>query len=1136
MRDCEMKKIISFGLAAVCALSAAGAKAACTAAADIDASVREAVCTFNLGRAEKSVPVLTRITDKNGDSDYYDEGYTDAGGNYSFTYNVRKGKTGYFNVEMTADGESAQTSFFIGESFTVEGESFKTKTFSPEIIKAEGMLSGGAMMRYNGGYTAKVCFLEYEFDAPAAGWYELTTRNSEFSQPWTTDFSVRVNSGTEYKPAKYADISKAYTDYKPSPSLMKEYRVGYFYLNEGANKMRIYLDKDDPAQNGNYVVFIDCFKFEMQGCRLDGIATNDSCGVYEYGNDVTLNVNFTADSPKNENYTYTLTDYYGNAENGSLTLSEGENTIPVNLGKKACGWYRFKLFKDETEAAFVTLSVVKPHSERYSGETPFAADYAGTYLLEKRDKFERETRAARLAGIGWMRERTSWRLYQHDSADEPYYADINRTADVLHQNGIKMTTILYGLPDWTDETKLFDIYNFQKKLAENTSVDIWEIDNETDGSPARGPADVYAAFYKAAALGNEAAGASAKTSMAAQCMNADASYNRLFMKNDLQSFGSIYNYHIHTALNDGEAPQLAGKNVLQHRAAAEDNGEKPFWITEAGIYVQADENGEMNDAQRAQQARYAVQSTVESLALGTDKHFWFIWPQYLENGKEMGTFDKNLNPNPSYQSYATLTYMLGKAEYKGKMKNENVSGYIFDTGKGTAAVMWAENETVVSLPFDKDAEITDMMGRSSAAAAENGSASITVGNDPIYVALGSEMPEYEAVRYNRRELSDVSFSEGQRIVIRQVFAGQSGTDARMGYTVRAGQTAQIKLEIYNFNDKAVAAKLRGSLYGSSVEFENDTVTLGAMSKTDVNVTLVPKENQLTGTQLNLIFDCTAEDGSTSSPSASYVIFEEDLENAEFTGALPLSQIARGWHTNNSGGTVTAIDTSDGVHFSVSFTNDARWAYPFIFTSGASPENSEGITFTAKADSGSEGAGYYNVYCDLSDGRKFSLGAVTDIPLKSEWVRVNRSWSDFKLQSNPNNVENAEKLDPSKITAISFGGIFYENEAGYTLKHIGFIRPPEDGVGVTVLSAWSGDEITKVQLTENSRSIGEYELIVASYDENGAVSGIGRKKISDRDAFASYDVNIKCKARSASVRLFAWDKKAFHPLSEAITVR
>ena len=221
----------------------------------------------------------------------------------------------------------------------------------------------------------------------------------------------------------------------------------------------------------------------------------------------------------------------------------------------------------------MTLSVVKPHSERYSGETPFAADYAGTYLLEKRDKFERETRAARLAGIGWMRERTSWRLYQHDSADEPYYADINRTADVLHKNGIKMTTILYGLPDWTDETKLFDI-----------------------------PADVYAAFYKAAALGNEAAGASAKTSMAAQCMNADASYNRLFMKNDLQSFGSIYNYHIHTALNDGEAPQLAGKNVLQHRAAAEDNGEKPFWITEAGIYVQADENGEMNDAQRAQQA------------------------------------------------------------------------------------------------------------------------------------------------------------------------------------------------------------------------------------------------------------------------------------------------------------------------------------------------------------------------------------------------------------------------------------------------------------------------------------------------------------------------------------------------------
>ncbi len=1124
-----MKKYILILLAALFVPS-------CTMAADIDVSInaetKEIEAVIDIGRNEKSVSAAAKVINSAGNIDYLADGYTDENGKWSFEYNT--GSAGYFDITAYTGGEKVTDTFFIGDTITVEAENVKRQTFSPSKVTAD-TLNGGAMIRYNGNSGINTYFLEYEFDAATAGIYELVSRTTAFGVRWTTDYTFSIN-GTVYTPAEYVVKIRDYTEYTGSTGLLKEYSLGRVYLTEGTNKLRITLDKNDPTESGIYSFHADCFKFELMGFEFDKITTNDAAGVYEQAEDVMLSIDFKAPAYREEEYTYIITDFENNTVcEETVSVKEGEMSIPVNLGQYDCGWYRFVLSKDGEEMSYVTFAVVPPYAERYAGETPFAADFASAQLVKTKENRRKLAKAAKLAGIQWVRERTSWNGMQTDENTEPYYNEINKITDIMHENGMKVSSILTNIPEWTDMTDLETIYNMQKKLSENTGIDMWEIDNENDGRTESGPADVYAAYYKAAALGNADAQTPSMMSMSAQCMDVDASYNRLFMKNDLISWSDIYNFHTHTTLGSNTLPVINSSMIGEHFEVSEVNGDRPFWITEAGLYIQTDENSEINDEQRAAQARYNIVSTVQSLAAGTEKHFWFIWPQFIENGKEMGTFDKYLNPNPSYQSQAVMSYVLGKAEIKGKLDISGAEGYVFDNGTSDVAVMWSENDTTAVFATDSSVTVTDIMGRETEVLSQNGSVTVNVGKYPVYVTFGQNISGYTPIIYDREHTAKTEYSAAERIVIQQIFEGQELSESRMGYILEEGKSQQMTVRLYNFNNSDKSVKLSGSLYGYDVIPKTDEITIPAMGNADVAVTLTPSGDTLTDTQLNLIFSVTA-DGEVSSPSAAYVVVQGEIKAPEIP-ASGYDSVAS-WKTSNigSGGNAVLTKTSDGIHFNVSTADGNRWFYPQLAVNSAQISSADGISFAVKADTASSGKGSYNVYCYLSDGRSYSLGGSSGIALTDRWIQINRTWDEFVIRSTPLGESDTRPIDLSLVRYISVGGNFDADNVGYTLKHLGYFNKTE-GEGITILSGWAGSDIAKAQIINNAGNIGEYVIIAAVYDGEGRLISLHTGDVEEKPAQITYDVNVKGDMRGSSVKLFAWNGfSGLVPLTECEEIR
>lgn len=1131
----SMKKYIMIPLAAIMSVQT-------VTAANIDISVntktKKIEAAVDMGRKEKSVATAAKITDSDGSIDYLADGFTDENGKWYFDYTTNK--SGNFDVTAYAGGTLVTDTFFIGDTITVEAENYSAKNtgYLTQTMTDDG-LSGGKLIAYGAkADSTKNYILKYEFNVQSEGMYALTARTTQLGVRWTTDYTIKIN-GTEYRPADYAEKIGDFTDYGQDKGLLKEYSLGSFHLNKGKNILMVTLDTDDPTESGDYIFYADCFTFDELGCEFDKITTTDAMGAYEYGTDVVINVDFTSYAYSGGEYTYTykITDFWNDETSaGTITLEKGEKTIAVDLGQYECGWYKFKLFENGTEISEVNFAVVPPYSERYTGETPFAADLDTAQLVRTNEMRRKFAKSAKLAGIQWVRERTSQNgLYTTDTS-KPYYKSVNKIADIMHENDLKVISVLY---DFKEETDLAAVYAAQKELSENTSVDMWEIDNETDGSAKKASADEYSAFYKASALGNADSGTDTKISMSSQCMEAYAPYNALFMKNDLMAFSDIYNFHTHTTYADGNTESLNKAITDRHIGAAKDNGDRPFWITEAGIYIQTDENKELSFTQLADQARYNVVSTVQSLAAGTDKHFWFIWPQFIENGKEMGTFDKNFNPNPSYQSQAVMTAKLGKAEIKGKFDFDGAEGYVFDSGNGDVAVIWAENDETLSLAADGDVAITDIMGKESTASANGGSVDVNVGKYPIYVTYANGTAYgYTPVSHNREYKTKTSYSAAERMVIRQSVEGIASSDARTGYMLEKGNTANVELEIYNFNNDEKTVTLNGSLYGYDVIFDEKEITVPAMQSVKTNVQLKPKGTAIEDMRLCLMFSCTA-DGETSSPSAGYVVVSDTEKQPDILASG--YNKASSWSKNiSSGGSAMLTETSGGLHFDVTTAaSDSwynKWYYPNLTTKSSETADTDGISFTVCADTDSDNCGVYNIYVYLSDGRSYYLGGNSGIKLSSKTARINRGWEEFVLNSSPLGTSDTRTIDPKLITRISFGGHFYTDNVGYTLKYLGYYKKAESG-GITILSGWSGNDIAKAQIVNNCGDIGEYVLAAAVYDESGKLLNVYCGDIGSKTANAEYDANIKGDMRGSTVKLFAWNGLSdITPLTKAEIIK
>ncbi len=744
-------------------------------------------------------------------------------------------------------------------------------------------------------YTYAASYYVY---APKAGSYELVVLSSDLKQEYTSDYFIEVNGKRALAAAERFKILEHFAS--PSQNddnLFKVMSLGTLTLNEGENVVTFTVDNADSQNVWNRIsFFLDYFTLTFvdqetpantalisyavspEGEQAELLQAAATVGVFDTR--IPLALCASAYFEEAGEQQYTVTDYYGNVIwQGKVSCSEKSLvTLTKTVKNHPTGYFTLRL----GEVAY-RYAVMPSLSERTLTDSPFAMDYAAYYLVKDPDAAFAIAAAARMAGVTWVRERADWRTYE-PSKGVYDFTSTEAVYRAIDKAGLKNLAMICAAPSWaTDPTGAqgmaggfantqLEIYQTTKAMTEYYAgvVDAWELWNESDHGFALETAELYAAWYKAAALGVLAADSNATVSFGGFCQpDANIDYVHLSMLNDLMAYSSIFNYHAHTSQSTqipdfSRLPMVEGTyGTLAHYNAQN----KPVWLTEAGLKIMSTTP---SDTQVLAQAPYIVTSTVQSLAMGSDKHFWFVLAPYTEAGGDFGTFSSDLQPRPTLAAEATMTRVLGEGKYLGELCDlpDGAYGYVFYTGSRAASVLWAGTSTSYTFEANQAVIVTDLMGKDRLVKPENGRITLEIGVDPIFVTY-SIAPAYQSKQTADATLQPLQvLTEAGRVILCPVFDGydiNDGVTKQQGHKI--GDGTKIRLYVTNFNDKAVTGRVSVTLEGFEVLGCEGEISVAPMSQTVVELTL--RQNGTQSIDGYILF--TGEFGGQSvSSSAAHV--------------------------------------------------------------------------------------------------------------------------------------------------------------------------------------------------------------------------------------------------------------------------
>ncbi|MDD6485300.1 MAG: hypothetical protein PUF72_12190 [Clostridiales bacterium] len=946
---------------------------------------------------------------------------------------------------------------FTQNGIRVEGEDIaSSESYYPGVVSVT-QSSGGKAMSIHEKFTSEKSYeLLYNVKAESEGWYNISSHMFRQDVSYTTDALIRVNSGRYLAPKDGVKVS-GYSSSLP----VYDYSFGKVKLKRGINTIEIKLETD-LADGAGAVFFVDYIDLDLiTDFALAQIAPDEACGVFENGTGG-YTIDFTDKSDSDITFTYKTIDYYGNEKSGTAICAAGSSSAHIDLSDYDNGWYKIEI-NGAGETYNATFSVVDKYSERYSGDTPFAADFASEhkthYIQDRRDL----ARAARLAGVKWMRERSAWPNAEENI--EVNNAAIREVTDDINNEGVNVLPVMFPIgSEWHSNANAVKAYNTAKQtvegLGEKSST--IEIFNEVDGGYTGVPADVYAAFYKAAAIG--AIDGGGQSVFAGLISDKKSDFRKLLTANDIMKYSAAYNSHFHLFYGAGEAKETIDTEYItdERDFAAKDGVAKPYWMTEVGMYMGAASGQNASEDKLRHQARYLATAMPEAIASGADKYFWFLWREYNEAGYEMGTFDYNNNPNPVYAAYATVTSSLGKGKFIGQLKSNDVRGYVFETNDkgGQAVALWCnDGEREVTLKTAGDVIVSDMMGRKSTISPTGGTVTINAGSEPVYVIFpnGVNENDYYRKEYNS-DKEPITLNEEDKIVFRQEFYENDAdretklADAKgMGYEVSDTANTTIKLYIANLNNKEETVTLTGKLKGFEVSLP-ESITIPAMEETSVDVTLIPKKPER-GQKLYLSLSGKIGN-SECSPSVSAVF----VKNAALL--FPTEKVAgfedsANW-TKMTGAakTITKQYVSSSIfdYMQLGITEWAASKSEWIGIKVSDAERAKlynGLTFSLRTPNGGTSSDYSystRLYFDYGDG-SYTVYATSlahaGMPVSSSWRQVTYKWSDFQRMWSPLGGNDTRPMDLSKLAYIAIGGSFSGDSVGFEIGNLGYINVSDD---------------------------------------------------------------------------------------------
>lgn len=814
----------------------------------------------------------------------------------------------------------------------VEAEDYEedlcTITWSNKVTGDE--YSGGVFMRLLSGATEgwdHVYSVSYKVTVPAAGYYNVTALTSDIGQDYTSDYYVDVNGTRQLNVNKTTAKQLEDINYSFDKGLFFVFELGNISLNEGENLITFVINNEDSKSGQNRLSFffdyftLTAIKPEAADVSTpasialavdvskaqDGDVIAGSAAVNVFDQRFPLKLNFGYYFDEAGEITYTIKDYFGDTiYDGKLTgakydLVTVERTIknhPTGYFTLTCGNQTF------------SYVVTPAYDTRTLESSPFAMDYASSYHNKDLTNCYNVTAAARLAGVTWVRERAGWNSYEPSKGNYVFTGTEQRFKTIT-STGMNLLVDLCPAPTWATKNEGYtgtthvggfrdnqlEFYNMCKAMAAyyDGVVDAWELWNESDHGFAVETAELFAAWYKAGALGVLDGDPDAIVTFGGYCQpNSNTDYVHLSMLNDLLKYSTVYNYHSHLAQSSDYAFQsfISSMAHTAHASASLYNRDylRPVWITEAGMRID-----KMVYKSYINQANYIITSTVQSLSIGTDMHYWFLLSPYMEAGGDFGTFSPSLEPYPALAAEAIMTKVLGKAEYLGKPMglSDNGYGFTFYNGSRIVSVLWSTKAgDKYTIETNDPIIVTDMMGGETLMIPEGGKVQLRLSKNPIYVTY-STAPEYYEHDIADHKYETLTFTAGERVILSPEFENYDINDASIklnGHLIHDGLTVNVRVS--NFNSFAVTGTVSGTLMGFEVVGGDKAITVEPYSEKFVTLTL--KKTGSEPVNSYIVFSGTFN-GEETSLSSAHVYTEGALDK----GKITIPEIAPGKYTTKA---------------------------------------------------------------------------------------------------------------------------------------------------------------------------------------------------------------------------------------------
>ncbi len=813
-----------------------------------------------------------------------------------------KFRSTYVSLEKTGTPSEELNGFVV----RVEGEDRKSDTIGGEVIE-DSDYSGGKALRANYVRDDSTTHgVNLSVTVPETGSYSLVTVVTRYGRMNTTDFDIYANDTYAYSVNTKDDVISEET--VTGKANMRKMTLPSIMLNKGENTVSFVLQNTDrqPNKPNFYLDYIE-LKPDLSPSASGNIGyastpTGDyskqavaaaELDVYTGSWDMraTFNlVSFASTEEEAADITVKITDYYGDVV---LEHTErpvfGAYTLKIDLGKHPTGYFTVSAVTG-TQTLFTKSYVVLPPVEDrdLESDSPFASDFASYHILaDREDVVANYAAAAKLCGVSVLRERLDW-IYTEWNEGGCDFSRADRFYNKINDMGLEILPFFSNAPRWTTENgKVFmdeqlAVYRFSKRVAEryaniSQALEVW---NEMDYFTYV-PADMYASFYKAAALGVVDSGTSLPKIIGGLCEPVNSNpYLTILYKSDVFDYSDAFNwhYHIYDRAERSVTEFVDGTKAGQFATFANTYlSSLPSWCTEAGIKLYAPAGcADMTFAQQKIQANYMVTSACQSLAAGTDKHFWFILGNMPEDGGWFGSYGADDRPFASVVTEAVMTQTLGKGIYKGELKGlpSGAEGHVINNGEDDVIVLWATSDRDVTLSVPGNVLKTTVVGNREVLCSTNGKITVKAGSEPMFITVDGTVDASSYTATSNDEIKTISaksdFTVGERVILTQLWYDLTDSASYLsarnnGYRVSANGNT-ITLQLVNFNDFEVTGTVSGSADGYTVTGSGETITIPAMSETEVTFTITP--NGGTGATY-LTFEGTFN-GSETSKSVSRI--------------------------------------------------------------------------------------------------------------------------------------------------------------------------------------------------------------------------------------------------------------------------